>query len=268
MIDTHMQSQRNAGHYTDSELREMGFASLGKNVLISRLARIYGASKMSLGDNIRIDDFAILSGKITIGSFVHIGASSNITGSDAGVFIKDFCSISSHVRIFAISDDYSGGSLCNPCIPEAYKSLTQTPITLEKHCIIGSGSLLLPHSYLAEGVAVGAMSMVLRKTKPWGVYFGIPAKRIQERKKDLLALEKDFYNTLNGGGGYRIILRRARLTPRLSLDFLAPFFINPTSCYPLHHESCALDSIASTYRVPNFHTLQHTTYPTSHKASA
>ena len=99
MMTTLMQSQRNAGHYTDSELREMGFASLGKNVLISRLARIYGASKMSLGDNIRIDDFVILSGKITIGSFVHIGAFASITGGSAGVSIGDFCGMSSQSKI-------------------------------------------------------------------------------------------------------------------------------------------------------------------------
>ncbi|RDU73854.1 hypothetical protein CQA57_04080 [Helicobacter anseris] len=195
-------SQYNEGFYTQDELKQIGFASIGKNVLISRLARIYGASNISIGNNVRIDDFVILSGKIEIGSFVHIGASSNITGSDAGIVIKDFCGISNHVKVLAITDDYSGVSMTNPCIPEQYKNNYKKKIILEKHCIIGSSSLILPDAYLAEGVAIGAMSMVIRKTNPWGIYFGIPAKRIKERQKEILKLEKDFLeNFINNQGG-------------------------------------------------------------------
>ena len=37
--------------------------------------------------------------------------------------------------------------------------------------------------------------MLFRSTKstdPWGIYVGIPAKRIKDRKKDILELEKKF----------------------------------------------------------------------------
>lgn len=201
-MNTLMHSQFNDGFYTQDELNALGFASVGKNVLLSKLARVYGASNITLGDNVRIDDFVILSGKIEIGSYVHIGASSNVTGSDIGVKIKDFCGISNHVKILAISDDYSGETLSNPCIPQEYKKIQKHHIILEKHCLIGSGSTILPTAYLAEGVAIGAMSLVIRKTNPWGIYFGIPAKRIKERSKNLLKLEKEFLNsTLQGGGG-------------------------------------------------------------------
>lgn len=182
----------------------LGFSSIGKNVLISRFSRVYGTSNISIGNNVRIDDFVILSGKINIGNYVHIGASSNITGSDIGVEIKDFCGISNHVKILAINDDYSGSTMTNPCISQKYKDIYKHKIILEKHCIIGSGSTILPNAYLAEGVAIGTMSLVVRKTNPWGIYFGIPAKRIKERKKDLLKLEQEFLNNatnLSGGGG-------------------------------------------------------------------
>lgn len=199
-----MKSQFNNGYYSQEELKAFNFASLGENILISRLARIYGAQNISIGNNVRIDDFVILSGKIDIGNYVHIGASSNITGSDIGVEIKDFCGISNHVRILAISDDYSGETLSNPCIPLEYKKIQKHHIILEKHCIVGSGSVILPNAYLAEGVAIGSMSMVIRKTNPWGIYFGIPAKRIKERSNKLLKLEKTFleqFEISQGGGG-------------------------------------------------------------------
>ncbi|WP_305862886.1 acyltransferase [Helicobacter cholecystus] len=198
-----MSQDKNLGYYTQEELNSLGFASIGENILLSKLAQVYGASNISIGSNVRIDDFVILSGKISIGNYVHIGASSNITGSDIGIEIKDFCGLSNHVKILAISDDYSGETMTNPCIPLEYKNLQKHHIILEKHCIIGSSSTILPYAYLAEGVAVGAMSLVLRKTHPWGVYFGIPAKRIKERKKDLLNLEKKFLKNikpLRGGG--------------------------------------------------------------------
>ncbi|HBS76832.1 MAG TPA: galactoside O-acetyltransferase, partial [Alphaproteobacteria bacterium] len=53
--------------YSDTELQELGLKSYGKNVLISRKCSIYGAHNISVGDNVRIDDFCILSGNITIG---------------------------------------------------------------------------------------------------------------------------------------------------------------------------------------------------------
>lgn len=201
-----MKSQFNNGYYSQEELKAFNFASLGENILISRLARIYGAQNISIGNNVRIDDFVILSGKIDIGNYVHIGASSNITGSDIGVEIKDFCGISNHVRILAISDDYSGETLSNPCIPLEYKKIQKHHIILEKHCIVGSGSVILPNAYLAEGVAIGSMSMVIRKTNPWGIYFGIPAKRIKERSNKLLKLEKTFLEQfeISQGGGDKL----------------------------------------------------------------
>ena len=53
--------------YSQEELMKIGFLSVGKNVLISKKASIYNPSVISIGNNVRIDDFCILSGKVTIG---------------------------------------------------------------------------------------------------------------------------------------------------------------------------------------------------------
>jgi hypothetical protein len=34
------------------------------------------------------------------------------------------------------------------------------------------------------------MSLIMKDTDPWGIYAGVPAKRIKEREKTLLQLEK------------------------------------------------------------------------------
>lgn len=53
-------------------------------------------------------------------------------------------------------------------------------------------SIVLPGVSLAEGTSVGALSVVRKNTEPWSVYLGNPAKKIKNRKKDLLDLEKKY----------------------------------------------------------------------------
>ena len=40
--------------YSRSELEHIGFATIGKNVLLSRKASIYSPAMISIGDNVRI----------------------------------------------------------------------------------------------------------------------------------------------------------------------------------------------------------------------
>lgn len=60
--------------YSEKELKKMKFKRIGKNVQISKKSSIYSPDKIEIGNNVRIDDFAILSGNIIIGDFVHISA--------------------------------------------------------------------------------------------------------------------------------------------------------------------------------------------------
>ena len=174
------------------ELQNVGFKSYGENVLISRNATIYGAENMSLGNNIRIDDFCILSGRIEIGDYVHIAAYSAMYGSAGGIQIKDFANISSRVCVYAVSDDFSGKTMSNPMIPEEYKKVSYAPVYIGKHVIIGTGSTILPGVVLEEGSVVGAMSLVKKAVPAWTMVAGIPAKKIKQRSDNLLALADSF----------------------------------------------------------------------------
>jgi galactoside O-acetyltransferase len=50
----------------------------------------------------------------------------------------------------------------------------------------------MPNLVLKEGTAIGAMSLVTQSTEDWGIYVGIPAKKIKEREKGLLNFVKDY----------------------------------------------------------------------------
>ena len=110
--------------------------------------------------------------------------------------MKDFSGLSSRVTLYTVSDDYSGRSLTNPLISEKYKKLRKGKIVIGKHCIIGSSTVILPKVIVGDGTSVGAMSLVIKSTKEWGSYFGIPVVQTGERKKDLLLLEREFLSEM------------------------------------------------------------------------
>lgn len=183
---------------TEKQLTEVGLAKFGKNVLISDKASIYNAKNISIGNNVRIDDFCVLSageGGIEVGNFIHIAAFCSIIGQGKITF-NDFSGLSSRVNIYSSSDDYSGKFMTNPMVPSEFTNVTHAPVKIGKHVIIGSGSVVLPGVVLEEGVAVGALSLVTKKCSAFGIYVGNPAKRIKERKKELLVFEQQLIDAM------------------------------------------------------------------------
>ena len=183
--------------YTPEELKNLAFKAIGKDVLISRYARIYSMRTIEIGSNVRIDDFCLLSGRVKIGNHVHVSAFASLCGGDAGIVLEDFVNISEKVVIFAKTDDFSGATLTNPTIPDKYKNVFEAKVILKKHSIIGVGSSIMPGVTLGEGSVVGAKSFVKKSTEPWSVYAGAPARKIKDRQKGLLKLEKQFLKEYN-----------------------------------------------------------------------
>ncbi len=177
---------------TLDELNKLGLDSIGDNVLISRKVSIYGAHNISIGSNVRIDDFCILSGKVNIEDYVHIAAYTALFGGEKGIVIKDYSGISAKTIVYSTSDDYSGKTMTNPMVPDRYKKIINEKVVIERHVIIGASCVVLPGSVLKEGSSFGAMSLINRSSEPWSINAGIPFKKIKSRSKNLLQLEKDF----------------------------------------------------------------------------
>ena len=175
-------------------LESMGFKFIGKNVKVSDKAAIYNADPIEIGDDSRIDDFCVISGKVKIGRNVHIAVFCNVAGGTEGITFDDFAGLAYRCDIFTQSDDYTGRTLTNPTVPSDFKRETKKPIHIGRHCIVGAGSMVFPGVSLGDGCSVGAMSMVTKTTESWGVYFGIPAKKIKQRKRDLLTMELEYLN--------------------------------------------------------------------------
>lgn len=178
--------------YSTDELDELGLHSFGSNVFISKKVSIYSPELLTIGNNVRIDDFCILSGNIQIGNNIHISAYTALYGR-YGIELQDFTTVSARNLIYSATDDYSGAYLTNPMLPEEITNVTGGKVILEKHSIIGAGCVVLPNIVLGEGTAIGAMSLVNKPTSAWGIYVGVPIRKLKDRKRDLLTLEKEYY---------------------------------------------------------------------------
>lgn len=175
--------------YDDTELKKIGFKKLGRDVKISRKASIYSPNKISIGNHVRIDDFCILSGKITMGSYIHISAYTALYAKYE-IHIEDFVTISGRVLVYSQSDDYSGDHMTNPMLPPKLTKVTGGKVVFKKHSIVAAGCIIFPAVIIGEGAAIGAMSLVNSSVEPWSINVGIPAKKIKDRKKKILQLEK------------------------------------------------------------------------------
>jgi len=172
--------------YALDELEALGLNKCGENVLISKKCSIYAAEKISIGNNVRIDDFCILSGNIVLGNYIHISAYSSLFAGKYNIILENFTTVSSRCAIYAESDDYSGESPTNPMLPEKCRTTYGGNVLLKPYVIIGSGCTILPNLTVGEGAAIGAMSLVTKNIPEWGIYGGVPCHFLKERSKKLL----------------------------------------------------------------------------------
>ena len=178
--------------YTIEELKERGVTIYGKNILVSRFVNIYNPNNLILHDNIRIDDFTVISckGKVEIFNHVHISSNCVILCSTNIVF-GNYSGISSGVKLFGGCDDFSGKFLTNPTVPSKYLNVKIGDIILEDHVLIGATSVVLPNVILKEGSCIGALSLVKTNTESWQMYAGSPLKFLRKRSRECQILQKE-----------------------------------------------------------------------------
>lgn len=118
-----------------------------------------------------------IQGKISIGYDVYYDVhNSKLINVESGVWIASRCLLLCHKRIlhdYCVGDDYNK-------LP--YK---KEPIYLEKGCVIGMGSIIMPGVTIGKGAIIGAGSVVVKDIPAWTIAVGNPCKvvkKIKERK--------------------------------------------------------------------------------------
>lgn len=159
-------------YLSEKQLSLIGFRSIGVNCKISDMCRIYNPSGISIGDDVTIKDFCIISagiGGIEIGDNVTIEPYSSVRGQEL-VRIYSNVIISSNVNIFSSSNDYVND----------HSKIKSHHVIVFPYSIIGCGSVILPGSVIGRYSSIGALSLVKNKVPENEVWGGVPAKFIKK----------------------------------------------------------------------------------------
>lgn len=178
--------EKKSSFYSEDELKEIGFRSYGSNLKISRFARFYSPQNISIGNNVRIDDFCILSGNITIGSNIHISAYVALYGAK-GIVLEDYSGISPKSVVYSAMDDFSGDYLIGPIHPDITTNVRGGLVRICKYAQVGTNSVIFPNVEIREGAVIGACSLVNKSVETWSISYGVPAHFFKKRKQGLLS---------------------------------------------------------------------------------
>jgi acetyltransferase-like isoleucine patch superfamily enzyme len=94
-----------------------------------------------------------------------------------GLRIGPYCNIAAHV-VFATVGHHE--EIVDR--PMALTGEKAGPITLEEDVWVCANVTITANTRIAKGCVIGANAVVTRDTEPMGVYAGVPARRIRERR--------------------------------------------------------------------------------------
>jgi acetyltransferase-like isoleucine patch superfamily enzyme len=136
-------------------LRRLG-ASLAPSAVLYHGFQVRAARKLTIGDRSNIGDGAVLDarGVLTIGSDVNF---------------------STGVQVWTAQHDWSSSDF-------AYLT---APVIIGDRVWVGPRVTILPGASIGEGVVVAAGAVVRGKLDPFGLYGGVPARKIGDRRHDL-----------------------------------------------------------------------------------
>jgi galactoside O-acetyltransferase len=156
--------------------------------IISKNCRIRHPEHFSVGSYSIIDDYSYFSAKVKVGVCSHIASGCSIAGGIKRLFtLGDMCSLSSGVKIWCTSDDFTNDVVI--IVPDGFGkikgNLIEGDVSIGNYCAVGSNSVIMPDNSIPEGVSIGALSFVPPrfKFKPWSVYAGVPIRCIKPRNK-------------------------------------------------------------------------------------
>ena len=181
----------------------------GENVIIGKTVRIRRPQDVIIGDHVIIDDFAYIPCALEVGSYTHIGASCSMVGGAGKITIGSFVNIAPSCQLVTGSNDYKGGGLVGPAIPEEYAGeATIKPIVISDFVLLACNTTVLPGALLPEGMATGAFSLVREQEyQAWSLYVGVPCRYHclrdgREMKNTAENLLKTDGNIVRIGGSY------------------------------------------------------------------
>ena len=157
--------------------------SFGKDIFISKNVEIKRPHLITVGNHICIDSGFYITTKALLGDYIHIGPQVCVIGGENGLLkMGNFTNIAAGCRIICGSDEFAGNGFSFPGLQGKYRDqIILKPIIINNFAAIGASVTILPGITVGEGSVIGAGSLVTKNTKPWTIYYGVPAKPVKAR---------------------------------------------------------------------------------------
>ncbi|MCB0165122.1 MAG: acyltransferase [Anaerolineae bacterium] len=179
------------------------FGSIGRNVVIGRSVTIRHPRKIHLGDNVVIDDYAVLDAKgstnqgIFIGDNVLIGRNSVISCKNGDIYIGDNTNIAMNCFVQSAKDVRIGKNILFAAycyvigggdhmtdridIPILAQGQIVRGITIEDNCWLGAGVKVQDGASIGRDSIIGSGAVVTKDIPKFSIAVGIPAKVAKKR---------------------------------------------------------------------------------------
>jgi acetyltransferase-like isoleucine patch superfamily enzyme len=141
----------------------------GDRLIIAEHVDFYPTTYISLGGE--------ADGFLEIGHHTHFAPGCCLYGH-GGLTIGPYCNIAAHCVLATIGHD--------PVVrnqPMALAPHVARPITLVEDVWLGANVTVTSGVTIAKGCVIGANAVVNRNTEPFGLYCGVPATRVRDRKR-------------------------------------------------------------------------------------
>jgi acetyltransferase-like isoleucine patch superfamily enzyme len=180
------------------------FKSCGKNLIVDIGVSITGPALISVGDNVFIDKFCIIStgnklvgqvekkcnenfqydeGEIVIGNNVHIAQFSILMGY-GGIKFADNVVLSSGCKIYSLTntayDLHDRGKVVS-IMPYEQAQFMLSPVVIEHNVWLGLNTIVMPGVVVGQHSFCVSNSLLVDSFEVNSYILGQPAKRIRER---------------------------------------------------------------------------------------
>ncbi len=182
------------------------FKKCGKNVIIDLGVTIEGAGLISVGDNVHIDKYCVIStgkaisgkiqrkfnscfngedGEIIIGNDVHIAQFCILMGY-GGIEISSNCVLSSGCKIYSLTNiayDIEHKEKIISIMPYSQAPFLQSAVFLDENNWLGLNTIVMPSVSIGKNSFSTSNSVIMNGFEGNSYISGSPAKRVRQRFK-------------------------------------------------------------------------------------
>ncbi len=186
-----------------SKLFPLVLGSVGRNVIFGVNVTLRHAHKISIGDNVVVDDGCCLDAKgtgnrgITVGSGVFIGRNTILSCKNGDIAIDDDANIGFNCEVFSASRVRVGKSVLMAAytylvggdhlydrvdIPVLEQGRTARGIEVDDNVWLGTHVVVTDGSRVGRDAIIGAGAVVIGDIPEFAIAAGIPAKVLRDRR--------------------------------------------------------------------------------------